>query len=76
MLDFYNFVIFSTESIQDFYQRHSGSTIQSEVINNAGAWHFDVFRRETCSTKTSYSRGDFYKVFFITGTGKLHFADK
>lgn len=66
----------STESIQDFYQRHSGSTIQSEIINNAGAGHFNVFRRETCSTKTNYSRRDFYKVSFIIGTGKLHFADK
>jgi AraC family transcriptional activator of pobA len=65
-----------TESIQEFYRRVPQANATGLSLNNAGAGHFNVFERNSCYKKTPYSRRDFYKVSFIIGTGRLHYADK
>lgn len=65
-----------TESIQEFYRRVPQANPTDLSLNNAGIGHFNVFERNSCYKKTPYSRRDFYKVSFIIGTGRLHYADK
>lgn len=66
----------NTETIQEFYRRVPQANASGLSLNNAGAGHFNVFERNSCYKKTPYSRRDFYKVSFIIGTGRLHYADK
>lgn len=65
-----------TETIQQFYARVRKTDAQDIQLNNAGSGHFNVFPRDTCYRTTPYGRRDFYKISFILGTGRLHYADK
>lgn len=66
----------NTETIQQFYERVPRANAMDLSLNNAGVGHFNVFSRNYCFQQTPYIRRDFYKVSFIIGTGKLHYADK
>ncbi|MEO6285218.1 MAG: helix-turn-helix transcriptional regulator [Dyadobacter sp.] len=66
----------NSESIQEFYRRVPQANASGLSLNNTGAGHFNVFERSSCFKKTPFSRRDFYKVSFIIGTGRLHYADK
>ncbi|WP_306354178.1 helix-turn-helix domain-containing protein [Flavobacterium sp. '19STA2R22 D10 B1'] len=66
----------TTETIQEFYNRVPYANPMDLPLNNAGAGHFNVYSRDSCTIITPYSRRDFYKVSLIIGTGKLHYADK
>lgn len=65
-----------SESIRDFYRRVPGANPHGLSLYNAGAGHFNVYARDSCSIITPYNRRDFYKVSLIIGTGKLHYADR
>lgn len=65
-----------TETIQQFYARIRQVDAEDFQLNNAGSGHFNVFPRDTCYRTTPYGRRDFYKISFILGTGRLHYADK
>lgn len=64
------------ESIDAFYERVSLPKPAEKILQAPGAGHFNVLERDACSMTTPYSRRDFYKISFIIGTGKLHYADK
>ncbi|HLZ87975.1 MAG TPA: helix-turn-helix transcriptional regulator [Puia sp.] len=65
-----------TETLQQFYARVRKTEAEGIPLNNAGSGHFNVFPRDTCYRATPYGRRDFYKVSFILGTGRLHYADR
>jgi len=64
------------ETVDAFYDRMALSKPQAEPASARDIGHFNVFARDACSIMTPYSRRDFYKISFIIGTGKLHYADK
>ncbi|ANH79705.1 transcriptional regulator [Niabella ginsenosidivorans] len=64
-----------TETVEDFYKRVN-EQLPKHSLQNAGLGHFNIFSRDSCSAVTSYSRRDFYKVSYIIGTGKLHYANE
>jgi len=56
------------ETITDFYQRNGANEVSSQI---------HVFETEAyCNKPTPYNRRDFYKVTFISGIGRLMYADK
>jgi len=63
----------SKETINGFYLRNASMERQDAV---SGLGHFNVFSRESCALISPYSRRDYYKISFIIGKGKLHYADK
>lgn len=64
------------ESIQEFYNRIPGSNPLDLPMHNAGAGHFNVFKRSPSTVASPHIRKDFYKVTLLLGTAKIHYADK
>ncbi|RFM28298.1 helix-turn-helix domain-containing protein [Deminuibacter soli] len=64
------------ENIRDFYHRYPAAYPEDVPINNAQPGHFNVFARDSHAVKSAYRRRDFYKISYIIGTGRLHYADK
>ncbi|AHF15762.1 helix-turn-helix domain-containing protein [Niabella soli] len=66
-----------TETVSDFYKRINRNTPPLSLHNvGLGLGHFNIFTRDHCSLVTNYTRRDFYKVSYIIGTGKLHYANE
>ncbi len=67
----------ATETIEDFYQS-KGDYLPKGLKKEIG--HFNVFRLDDfvgCNARPMpYSRKDFYKISFILGHNRAHFADK
>lgn len=65
------------ESIEDFYKRKF-DWMPGNLKNELG--HFNLFRLEPYSegqpTKIPYKRRDFYKIIFVRGNSKVHYADR
>jgi AraC family transcriptional activator of pobA len=66
----------TTETLEEFYQRHPVANQKNFAENNTGQGHFNVFLRRTCDNISPFSRRDFYKIALIIGNGKIHYADK
>jgi AraC-like DNA-binding protein len=64
------------ENVQAFYNRLPSLNYSGKIQNSPGFGHFNVFERDECSVNTPYRRRDFYKISFIIGMGKLHYANK
>ncbi len=64
------------ESLQDFYNDKPWLKSLDFGSTNSKVGHFNVFKRDSCAVITPYSRRDFYKISFILGKGKIHYADK
>jgi AraC family transcriptional regulator, transcriptional activator of pobA len=64
-----------TESLESFYHLKAQKVPQN--INSA-VGHFNVFRLEDClhDRPIRYARRDYYKITFIRGTNRYHYADK
>jgi AraC family transcriptional activator of pobA len=62
-----------TETLEQFYQRHRGTSGQHFPVNNTGHGHFNVFVRSGCDHQTPFSRRDFYKVTLLIGSGRMHY---
>ncbi len=65
-----------TEGLKEFYD-HKKQPMPENI--NADIGHFNVFRLEDCltgDTKVKYARRDYYKVTFIRGLNRYHYADK
>lgn len=65
-----------TEGLKEFYD-HKKQPMPKNMGTNIG--HFNVFRLEDCltrDTKVKYARRDYYKVTFIRGLNRYHYADK
>ncbi|MDB5122062.1 MAG: helix-turn-helix protein [Mucilaginibacter sp.] len=76
MLRFYLYIMLTTETLEEFYQRHPVANQKVFAENNTGQGHFNVFLRRSCNTRSPFSRRDFYKIALIIGNGKIHYADK
>lgn len=67
----------SAESLEEFYKRKF-ELIPEHIDKNIG--HFNMFRiapfREGKVKTVPYRRRDFYKVMFLKGNSKVHYADK
>lgn len=66
----------AAENILDFYRRHPAVYPGGLPLDNAQPGHFNVFARDLPSGTPAYRRRDFYKISYITGSGKIHYADK
>jgi AraC family transcriptional activator of pobA len=64
------------ESLQDFYDDKPWLKSLDFGSTSSKAGHFNVFKRDSCAVITPYSRRDFYKISFILGKGKIHYADR
>lgn len=71
-----------TQTIEDFYRKDFYHTkhnwMPDNLKNEIG--HFNVFRLDDftgqCSKPIPYSRKDYFKISFILGRNKYHYADK
>jgi AraC family transcriptional activator of pobA len=62
-----------SEDIQDFYSRLPSA---KQDLQNASPGHFNAFYRDNSCGNPPHRRRNFYKISFINGIGKIHFADK
>ena len=65
-----------TESIEDFL-KHKVGWLPPDLQKDIG--HFNVFKLEEClgpDKAPKYSRRDFYKISFLTGSHLYHYGDK
>jgi len=67
--------VLSTETLEEFYQRHPVANQKVFAENNTGQGHFNVFLRRPCVPRTLFSRRDFYKIALVIGNGKMYYAD-
>jgi AraC family transcriptional regulator, transcriptional activator of pobA len=65
------------ESIEEFYKRKFG-WMPDNLRNEIG--HFNIFKLEPFAGDKAkpipYKRRDFYKIMFVIGNSKVHYADK
>ncbi|MFD1257479.1 helix-turn-helix domain-containing protein [Mucilaginibacter terrae] len=65
------------ETLEDFYQQKF-NYLPTNLQQDIG--HFNVFRLEDCydpaAKPVTYSRRDFYKISLMSGSGRIHYADK
>jgi AraC family transcriptional regulator, transcriptional activator of pobA len=65
------------ESIEEFYKRKFG-WLPDNLRNEIG--HFNIFKLEPLAGDkpqlVPYKRRDFYKIMFVVGNSKVHYADK
>ena len=64
-----------SEDIRDFYNRNPAANAANLSLHNANPGHFNVFFQDSTG-KPLHRRRDYYKISFIKGIGKVHFADK
>ena len=66
-----------TENIEDFYKRKF-NWIPEDINRDIG--HFNVFKLEPVSggrvKPVPYRRRDYFKITFIIGNSRIHYADK
>lgn len=66
-----------TETIEEFYKRKF-DWMPENIRNEIG--HFNLFRLEPyvegAPTNIPYKRRDFYKIIFVNGNSKVHYADR
>lgn len=65
-----------TESLREFYE-HKMQPVPDNLSTSIG--HFNVFRLEDClggNREVKYARRDYYKITFIRGRNRYHYADK
>lgn len=60
------------ETLEAFYQRIA-KPLPHNIENGIG--HFNVFTRQECA-QIPYSRKDYFKITFLKGKHKVHYADK
>lgn len=67
----------SPEKIEEFYKRKFGAA-PINIHGNMG--HFNVFRLEPYVGRNSkpvpYIKRDYYKIMFVKGQGRVHYADR
>ncbi|SEL03764.1 Helix-turn-helix domain-containing protein [Chitinophaga rupis] len=64
-----------SEDIGDFYKRNPSANAGNLSLHNANPGHFNVFFQDNTG-RPLHRRRDYYKISFIKGIGKVHFADK
>jgi AraC-like DNA-binding protein len=66
----------ASQNIGEFYGNKPGAGACGHNLQNAGTGHFNVFSRDNAPGNPAYRRRNFYKISFINGVGRVHFADK